>query len=153
MTSRVALAGVGESRFGRVPDATSWQLAREAASAALADAGLGPADVDGLFACGNDLMHPVLLAEYLGLRPRYVDGTNVGGASWELYAHHAIGAVGAGLCDVALLTYGSTARSDLKRGLRTANLARAARGPAQYEAPYGNTLIGRYAMVATRHMF
>jgi acetyl-CoA acetyltransferase len=97
-------------------------------------------------------MHPVMLAEYLGIRPRYVDGTNVGGASWELYVHHAIGAVAAGRCEVALLTYGSTARSDLKAGLRTANLARATRGPGQYEAPYGLTLIGRYAMVATRHM-
>jgi acetyl-CoA acetyltransferase len=135
-----------------VPEATPWQLSREAASAALDDAGLSPADVDGLFSCGNDLMHPVILAEYLGVRPRYVDGTNVGGASWELYVHHAIGAVRAGLCDVALLTYGSTSRSDLKRGLRTANLARPARGPAQFEAPYGMTLIGRYAMVATRHM-
>jgi acetyl-CoA acetyltransferase len=152
MTTGVAIAGVGESRFGRVPDATSWQLAREAAAAALADAGLGPGDVDGLFACGNDLMYPMLLAEYLGLRPRYVDGTNVGGSSWELYVHHAIGAVRAGLCEVALLTYGSTTRSDLKAGLRTANLARAARGPAQFEAPYGQTLIGRYAMAATRHM-
>lgn len=148
----VAIAGVGESRFGSVPDATSWQLSQEAAAAALADAGLTAGDVDGLFSCGNDLMHPVLLAEYLGLHPRYVDGTNVGGASWELYAHHAIGAVNAGLCDIALMTYGSTARSDLKRGLRTANLAPAARGPSQFEAPYGNTLIGRYAMVATRHM-
>src|SRR4029079_2513668 len=101
---RVAIAGVGESRFGSVPDATSWQLAREAGAVALAEGGCGRGDVYGLFACGNDLMHPVLLAEYLGIRPSYVDGTNVGGASWELFVHHAIGAVAAGRCKVALLT-------------------------------------------------
>ena len=149
---KVVIAGVAESRFGEVPDATSWQLHREAASAALADAGLTPADVDGLFSCGADLMHPVVLGEYLGLRPGYVDGTQVGGSSWEFFVHHAVGAIEAGLCDVALLAYATTSRSDLKRRIRSANVAIDARGPAQYESAYGHTVIGRHAMAATRHM-
>ena len=148
----VAVAGIGESRFGTVPDATALELHAEAAAAAVADAGLTKDDVDGLFSCGPDLLHPVVVAEYLGLRPSFVDGTQVGGSSWELFVHHALAAIESGVCSVALLTYGSTARSDLKRGARTANVAIAGRGPAQFESPYGHTVIGRHAMAATRHM-
>ena len=149
---KVVIAGVAESRFGDVPDATSWQLHQEAAARALADAGLGPADVDGLFSCGADLMHPLVLGEYLGLRPGYVDGTQVGGSTWEFFVHHAIGAIEAGLCEVALLCYATTSKSDLKRRIRSANVAIDARGPAQFESAYGHTVIGRHAMAANRHM-
>ena len=149
----VAIAGVAESRFGEVPDATALQLHQEAAALALADAGLKPTDVDGLFSCGADVMHPLILGEYLGLRPGYVDGTQVGGSSWEFFVHHAVGAIEAGLCDVALLNYATTSRSDLKRKIRSANVAIEARGPAQFESAYGHTVIGRHAMAAMRHMF
>ena len=150
---KVVVAGVAESRFGEVPDATALQLHHEAASAAVADAGLTKDDVDGLFSCGADLMHPLVLAEYLGIRPRYVDGTQVGGSAWEFFLHHAVGAIESGLCDVALLNYATTSRSDLKRKVRSANIAIDARGPAQFESAYGHTVIGRHAMAATRHMF
>jgi acetyl-CoA acetyltransferase len=149
---KVVIAGVAESRFGEVPDATHWQLHREAAAGALADAGLAPSDVDGVFSCGADLMHPLVLGEYLGLKPGYVDGTQVGGSAWEFFVHHAIGAIESGLCDVALLNYATTSRSDLKRKTRSANVAIDARGPAQFESAYGHTVIGRHAMAATRHM-
>ena len=149
---KVVIAGVAESRFGEVPDATSLQLHQEGAALALADAGIAPSEVDGLFSCGADLMHPVVLGEYLGLRPGYVDGTQVGGSSWEFFVHHAVGAIEAGLCEVALLNYATTSRSDLKRKIRSANVAIEARGPAQFESAYGHTVIGRHAMAATRHM-
>ena len=149
---KVVIAGVAESRFGEVPDATHWQLHREAAARALDDAGLTHHDVDGLFSCGADLMHPIQLGEYLGLRPGYVDGTQVGGSAWEFFVHHAIGAIESGLCDVALLNYATTSRSDLARRTRSANVAIDARGPAQFESAYGHTVIGRHAMAATRHM-
>ena len=149
---KVAIAGVAESRFGEVPDATALQLHVEAASAALADAGLTKDDVTGLFSCGADLMFPLQLGEYMGLRPGYVDGTQVGGSTWEFFVHHAVGAIEAGLCDVALLAYATTSRSDLKRKIRSANVAIDARGPAQFESAYGHTVIGRHAMAATRHI-
>jgi acetyl-CoA acetyltransferase len=149
---KVAVAGVAESRFGEVPDATALQLHQEAAALAVADAGLNKDDVDGLFSCGAELMHPLVLAEYLGVRPRYVDGTQVGGSAWEFFLHHAVGAIESGLCDVALLNYATTSRSDLKRKVRSANIAIDARGPAQFESAYGHTVIGRHAMAATRHM-
>lgn len=67
-------------------------------------------------------------------------------------AAHAADAIAAGHADVVLLTYGSTARADLRKGLRGANINWGARGPLQWEAPYGHTLISKYAMAARRHM-
>jgi len=152
MATRVCIVGVGESEFGDMPDRSALQLHQQAARAALQEAGLRPGDVDALFSCGADGMHPLLVAEYLGLRPTYVDGTQVGGASWEFFVEHAVGALEAGLCEVALLVYGNTARSDVRRRLHGPEGAHSARGPAQFEAPFGLTLAGRYALVARRHM-
>src|SRR5690606_40308624 len=82
----------------------------------------------------------------------WVDSTSVGGAAWEVMASHAADAIAVGHADVVLLTYGSTARADLRKGLRGANINWGARGPLQWEAPYGHTLISKYAMAARRHM-
>ncbi len=152
MGTGICIVGVAESDCGSVPDKSALQLHQQAARAACADAGLKKEDIDGLFSCGGDGMHPLQLAEYLGLRPSYIDSTQVGGSSWEFFVAHALAALQAGLCNVALLAYGSTARSDLKRRLRTGDLPAAPRGPAQFEAPYGLTLIGKYALAARRHM-
>ncbi|MBX6391161.1 MAG: acetyl-CoA acetyltransferase [Frankia sp.] len=149
---RVAIAGVALSDLGRTDNSTPYGLIAQASRRALADAGLGPADVDGLASTSLGTLAPIDVAEYLGLRPRWIDSTAVGGASWEVMAAHAADAIAAGHADVVLLTYGSTARSDLRRRLRTANLNWGSRGPQQWEAPYGHTLISKYAMAARRHM-
>ena len=153
MSGAVAIAGVALSDVGRVDDKGPYELIAQASRRALADAGLTPDDVDGLASTGQGTLPPVDVGEYLGLRPRWIDSTAVGGASWEVMAAHAADAIAAGHADVVLLTYGSTARSDLRKGLRGANINWGARGPLQWEAPYGHTLISKYAMAARRHMF
>jgi len=117
---------------------------------ALADAGLTLDDVDGLAHAGS----PAGLAEYLGIRPRYLDGTMVGGSSYELHVEHAAAAIAAGLCDVVVSVYAATPRSDRRRpggGMR-----RMPPGPnpaLEWEVPYGLRLpIGGYALAASRHM-
>ncbi len=152
MGRRVAIAGIALSEVGKVDNATPYALMAQASRRALADAGLRPEHIDGFASTGLGTMAPVDVAEYMGLSPRWVDSTAVGGSSWEVMAAHAADAISAGHADVILLTYGSTARSDLKKGLRTANLDWGARGPMQWEAPYGHTLISKYAMAARRHM-
>ncbi|WP_073257216.1 acetyl-CoA acetyltransferase [Cryptosporangium aurantiacum] len=129
-----------------------YGLVAQASLRALADAGLSPAEVDGLASTSLGTLAPIEVGEYLGLRPRWIDSTAVGGASWEVMIAHAADAITAGHADVVLVTYGSTAKSDLRRGLRTANLNWGSRGPLQWEAPYGHTLIAKYAMAARRHM-
>lgn len=148
----VAVAGIALSDTGRVDDKGPFELIAQASRRALADAGLSPADVDGLASTGQGTLPPVDVGEYLGLRPRWIDSTAVGGATWEVMASHAVDAIEAGHADVVLLTYGSTARADLRKGLRGANINWGARGPLQWDAPYGHTLISKYAMAARRHM-
>ena len=152
MKRRVAIAGVGLSDLGRVEEASPWALIGQSSRRALADAGLKPGDVDGLGSTSLGMLPPADVAEYLGLRPRWVDSTAVGGSSWEVMAAHAADAISAGHADVVLLTYGSTARSDIRRKLRTASMNWGTRGPIQWEAPYGHTIISKYAMAARRHM-
>jgi acetyl-CoA acetyltransferase len=98
-------------------------------------------------------MSPVEVTEYLGLRPDYIDSTQVGGASWEFMVEHAVAAITQGFTDVVVISYGSTTRADLKKKVRTANLAFSSRGPSQFESPWGHTIIGKYAMTARRHMY
>ncbi|MEV7341564.1 acetyl-CoA acetyltransferase [Streptomyces sp. NPDC093544] len=149
---RVAVVGVSLSDCGRVDEATPYALHAQAARRALADSGLGREVVDGLASAGLGTLAPVEVAEYLGLRPTWVDSTSVGGSTWEVMAAHAADAIAAGHANAVLLVYGSTARADIKAGRRTSNLSFGARGPLQFEVPYGHTLIAKYAMAARRHM-
>lgn len=152
MTRRVAFAGVATSDLGRVDGLTPHHLHQQAAKRALDDAGLTKDDIDGFCSAGMGALQPIDIAEYMGLKPRWLDSTGVGGASWEVMAAHAADAIAQGHADVVLLAYGSTARSDIKAGLRGAGLDWGSRGPMQWEVPYGHTLISKYAMAARRHM-
>lgn len=149
--SKAAIVGVAESDLGRTPDKTVLQLQTQAARAALEDAGLRFSDVDALFCAGTWAWSPnLMLAEYLGIRPRYTDTTNIGGSSFEAHIEHAVAGIEAGLFDVALITYGSTQRSDRSRGRGSFTF----RLTDQYELPFGlPTPVGAYALAATRHMF
>ncbi|HEY8544047.1 MAG TPA: acetyl-CoA acetyltransferase [Acidimicrobiales bacterium] len=121
---------------------------------ALDDAGLTLDDVDGLCCAGN----VTGLAEYLGIHPRYFDGTMVGGSSFQLHVEHAAAAVAAGLCDVVVSVYAATPRSDRKR--RQGGGGFGGRGPmpgpnpsAEWELPFGlRNPMGSYALAASRHM-
>lgn len=143
-----AIVGVAESDLGEVARGLSpLDLMGQAALRALEDAGLSLRDVDGLFATTSQSRMPTLaLAEYLGIRPRYHDGTNIGGCSFMSMVAHAQAAIEAGLCEVALITYGSTQRS-----LGRANVAAPDANP--YEAPYRPLYTASsYALAASRHM-
>lgn len=149
---KVAVVGVALSDCGRVDDTTPYALHAQAARRALADAGLDRSLVDGLASAGTGTLAPAEVAEYLGLHPTWVDSTSVGGSTWEVMAAHAADAIAAGHANAVLLVYGSTARADIKAGRRTGDLSFGARGPLQFEVPYGHTLIAKYAMAARRHM-
>ncbi|MFD9967169.1 acetyl-CoA acetyltransferase [Streptomyces sp. NPDC059011] len=149
---KVAVVGISLSDCGRVDGPTPYALHAQAARRALADSGLGRDVVDGLGSAGLGTLAPAEVAEYLGLRPRWVDSTSVGGATWEVMAAHATDAIAAGHANAVLLVYGSTARADIRAGRRTSDLSFGARGPLQFEVPYGHTLIAKYAMAARRHM-
>jgi len=142
----VAVVGVAESDLGQMaPHTTPLDLMAQATRRALDDCGLKLSDVDGLFAAATQ--HSTTpLAEYLGLKPKYFDGTQIGGASFMALLAHAQCALEAGLCEVALIAYGSTQRS----------AGRVVGGTGDYnpyESPYKAAgRISAYAMAASRHM-
>ena len=152
MGRRVAIVGAALSDIGRVDTKTPFELHFQAASRAIADAGLTKADIDGFASSGTGLLSPVEIAEYLGLRPTWADGTGVGGSTWEFMVGHAAAAIAEGQAEVVVLVYGSTARADLKARRRGANLSFGARGPVQFDVPFGHALISKYAMAAP-HMY
>jgi len=131
------------------------QIKAECAARALEDAGLCWADVDAIFDAGDaGLMSGLTIAEYLGIRPTFLDTTMVGGSSYELHAAHARQAIGSGRARVALLTYGSTAHSNATAIGVGAGGGAGPPGPAaNMERPWGSTLVANYALVAQRHMY
>jgi acetyl-CoA acetyltransferase len=144
----VAIAGAAESDLGEVaPGLTPVDLMVQASLRALEDCGLQVADVDGLFAATTQLpMATLNLGEQLGVRPRYTDATQIGGSSFMAHVDHARAAIAAGLCDVALVAYGSTQRSV---GRSSASVQEV----DPYEAPYRPLLpVTAYALAASRHM-
>jgi acetyl-CoA acetyltransferase len=157
MARTAAIVGVADTplRDGVLAeDGTVLQVQARAAKAALDEAGLALRDVDALFAAGSwgvpgpGVFVTSTLAEYLGLRPGYMDGTQIGGSSFEAHVGHAGAAIAQGRSEVALILYGSRQKSDASRTLG----ARAAVLNSQYEAPYGlPTPVGAYAMAAMRH--
>jgi len=144
----VAVVGVAESELGLVaPGTTPLDLMAQGVVRALADCGLRLSDVDGLFAASTQLRFTTMaLAEYLGIVPRYQDSTQIGGSSFMSHVTHAMAAIEQGLCEVAVIAYGSTQRS----------LSRATASPREinpYESPYRPMLpVSAYAMAASRHM-
>ena len=146
----VVVAGVYEHPTRWAPDKTAYQIHAESARGALADAGLKIGDVDGFATSGVGPLGVMTVAEHLNLNPRYFDSTSIGGSSFVAHVGHAAAAIRAGLCEVCLITYGSTASSD-RFAVGTGG---GAMGdvPDQFESPFGPTIVGAYAMVAQRHM-
>jgi len=146
---RAAIVGVAESDLG-ITKRSILELHAQAATRAVADAGLALADVDGLFTTGVPRFPAVQVAEYLGLRPRWTDTTFSGGSSFEILATHAAEAIAAGLCDVALISYGSNQRS--ARSRRLGGVVDPEQPEGQFEAPYAPlNPLSLYAMAAQRH--
>ena len=121
LRGQVTVVGVAESDLGEVgPGFTPLDLIGQATLRALEDVGLGKSDVDGLFSASAYYHMPTLsVGEYLGIRPRYSDATSLGGSSFVCHLFSAA-AIEAGLCEVALITYGST---QLRRGMPTTGSA------------------------------
>ena len=149
---RIAIVGVAESDYGRVPNMTEMEMHAQATWRALEDSGLSKDEIDGVFCSSHSLGMPtVMLGEYLQLFPRYSDTTSIGGSSFEAHLNHTVMAIRGGKCEVALITYASNQLSSRGRMIGTGG--RPATIPeATYEALYGNTLVGAYAMAARRHM-
>lgn len=147
LRGKVAIVGAAESDVFESQGRSPVGLMAQATKRALDDAGLTKGDIDGLFTASSYYYMPTLtLGEYLQINPRYTDASVIGGCSFISHIQHAAAAIEAGLCEVALIAYGSTQRSD--RGQLVSMSEWLA-----YEAPYGLIHpISPFGLIASRHM-
>ena len=130
----VAIVGASETtELGRIPDLSQLQLHADAALNAMADASIKPSDIDGVATAGAS---PTEIAHYLGIEPRWADGTSVGGCSFMLHVRHAVAAIEAGHCTTVLITHGESGRSGVGRGGFFGGGGGASLA-GQFEMPYG----------------
>jgi acetyl-CoA acetyltransferase len=147
LSSSTCIVGVDESdEIGTLPGKSQLTLHVEAIHNAVRDAGLKVTDIDGVFTAGQH--SPATVAEAVGVIPRYVDGTTVGGCSFIIMVGHAMLALHHGLCDVAVISHGESGRSGVGVTPRRDTAL-----PGQYELPYGFGGAPTYfGLITTRHM-
>jgi acetyl-CoA acetyltransferase len=139
-----ALAGLGEA-----PGRSSEEIAVEACVMALAEAGLTTRHVDAVFGSlpGNaNPLSALLIAEMLGVQPKFTDNNRTGGSTFLSYTLMAAMALKEGLCETALIFYGSNQRTASGKLISSVK-------PFAYEAPYAPIFPATsYALAASRHM-
>ena len=142
-----SIAGAGTYGLGEAPGQSELEITAGAVKAALEDAGLKAADVDGVFCASMTYnMGSLTLCEYLGIAPKFSDSSMIGGSSNLAHLLTAMMAIATGQCDVALVAYGSNQRSMSGRLVSTSR-------PDPFESPYGpRQPITSYALAASRHM-
>jgi len=147
LRNRAYIAGAFEHPTRLAPDKSTPQLHAECAAGALADAGLSLEDVDGYF-CATDApgFGPISMIDYLGLKVRHADSTEMGGCTYIQHVAHAAEAIAMGKCKVALITLAGRPRSE--------NVVRFRPGApeGQFEQFVGLTNHTSYGMCAVRHM-
>lgn len=144
--ARTSIVGVATFGTGRAAGYEATELAALSCMAALKDAGLSLPDVDALFfSHAVDAWGGTTLAQYLGLSPRVVESSRLGGSAFQSYVEHAAYLLDAGLINVALIAYGSnqaTASGKLPRTML----------PFPYEAAYKPlNPVSAYALAADRY--
>ncbi len=148
-----AIVGVGTFGFGEAHGFTDMELLARSAHAAVANAGLTMSDIDGLCTASvTSTMWTLPVTEYLGLNPRYVNGTMLGGSSFVAHLLPAMQALQSGQCEAVLVCYGSVQRT---AQFGRAELAKARKwlDPQPFETPYEPMQpLSAYALAASRHM-
>ena len=154
LRGKAAIAGVATFGCGETPGFTDMEILARAARAAVADAGLKMSDIDGLCTASvASTMWAMPVIEHLGLNPRYIDGTMLGGSSFIAHLLPAMHALESGQCNAVLVCYGSAQRSG---AFSRAEIARARKflDPQIYETPYEPMMpASAYALAASRHMY
>ncbi len=144
-----AICGAATFGLGDAGGFDAMEAQTIAALRALDDAGLDKSQIDGLFGCmQSEFLNTLAFSEYLGIAPRFSSNNRIGGSSFLAHVQEAMAAIHAGLCSVALITYGSVQRS-LMGKLQTAVTA----AWTPHETDYGPRFpVSSYALMASRHM-
>jgi acetyl-CoA acetyltransferase len=149
---RTAIVGIGQTAFGKgLPD-SELSLACQAISMAIDDAGLRPADVDGLVMYSMENGREVDVARNVGLGDvTYFGEVGYGGGAGCATVGHAAMAVATGQCEVAVAW---RARKRSAKGSRPwANVNQRLGGAPQWSRTFGLLRpVDEIAMLARRYM-
>ena len=137
--SAAIVAAAESDKIGYIEEGTTaLNLHIEAIRNVCAEAGISPSEIDGVFSTNQSNM----LAEYLGIHPKYIDTTSVGGCSFQMHVHHAMAAINAGIIDIAVVSHGEagfSSRQNQGNGTLRGGGGDPWTGAAQFGGtPYGN---------------
>lgn len=158
---RCAIIGIGATEFSKKSGRSVAALAAEASLAAIADAGLTPADIDGVVHSDYDTVRHSDIGQWLGLENLTFWGvTGTGGASPCGMVGQAVAAIMSGQAINVLVYRALNGRSGLRLGKGTA-IQQSGGAPRvggrgtldEFFLPFGLMAPGQlYAMYARRHM-
>jgi acetyl-CoA acetyltransferase len=154
LRGKAAVIGAGLSAVGRVPGRSPLMLAADAATKALADAGVGRADIDGVLAssafASSFHRFSVAFSEYFGIRPTFSNTLQVSGATAATMFNIGAAAIAGGLAESILLVGGDSLLTGLTTDLALRSMSESR--DQQYEMPFGIPPANTFAMTAHRHM-
>lgn len=117
LSGRTAVAGIGTTEFSKDSGRTELQLAAEATRAALSDAGLEPADVDGFVSFTMDTNTEIAVARELGVPElSFFSRIHYGGGAACATVQQAAMAVATGVADVVVCYRAFNERSGQRFG-------------------------------------
>jgi acetyl-CoA C-acetyltransferase len=151
---RIAIVGVGHSKFGKRSDASLRELAFEAYSNALDDAEIESSAIDGSVVCSathyDKQRSPAgVVSEYLGLSPKPTFNVEAACASSAVGLRIAYSLISSGLHDT-IAVVGVQKMTELSSGEIQELMGRA--GDVMWESPFGTSMPAYYAMYANAHM-
>jgi acetyl-CoA acetyltransferase len=153
LRDKVAVSGIGETRYQRGATRSSTELQLEAALLAIGDAGLAPREIDGIIPIGITGAPAEEIATNLGVvELRYSALTPMGGASSIAAIQTAAAAISAGLCNHVLIAAGRNVSSGARAGVRIHHMPQF-HLVTEFELPLGAIAPAQlYAPMARRHM-
>jgi acetyl-CoA acetyltransferase len=155
LARRTAIAGIGATEFSKRSGRSELQLASEAVAAAIADAGLQPADVDGLVTFTMDSNAEIHVARSVGLGDlSFFSRVHYGGGAACGTVLHAAMAVATGVADVVVAYRAFNERSGRRFGAGASNDQPSSEGVGMsWYSPHGfMTPASWVAMFARRYM-
>ncbi|GAA2418956.1 lipid-transfer protein [Actinomadura vinacea] len=155
LSGRTAIAGIGATEFSKESGRSELQLAAEACLDAVRDAGLAPADVDGLVTFAADANAEIAVQRELGIPAlRFFSRVDYGGGAACGTVAHAAMAVATGQADVVVCYRAFNERSGHRFGQAAASGRADSTGlEFSWHLPYGfATPAAWVAMQARRYM-
>ncbi|WP_372344278.1 lipid-transfer protein [Streptomyces sp. KL116D] len=152
---RAAIAGIGATEFSKDSGRSELKLAVEAVHAALDDAGLSPADVDGMVTFTMDTNPEITVAQAAGMGElSFFSRVHYGGGAACGTVQQAALAVAAGVADVVVCYRAFNERSGRRFGSGVQHREASAEGAALgWNLPFGLlTPASWVAMAAQRYL-